>query len=700
MREVERQQYGGGRRRWVGRAVAAVVAVALLGLVAPPTPSAASRAPAPEAFVPLASPSRLVDTRDGEPTVDGALAGIGVREAGSTLEVPVVGRAGLAADAGVVVLNVTAVDAREPGHVKVFPCDADRPLASNLNHREGTTVAVLAVSRVGDGGSVCIHTSGRTDLVVDLAGGFPAADVETLPAPRRLLDTRPGQATYDGEQQGAGAPGRDGTVRLPVAGRAGVPSDPGAVILSVTVDRAEEAGFVTVHACDEPRPTASNLNHAVGQTVANAVVTGVGADGDVCVYTMGATDVVVDVTGWFAPDAFTSLPAPRRVLDTREGEPTFDDRFAGDGLRAGGHTLELDVAGRAGVPEEAGAVLLNVTSVGSTAAGFVTVFPGGSDRPAASNLNHHEGVATANAVVTALGADGAACLFTMAPTHLVVDVVGWLPGTPASVGSGCPATAPAPPERDRVFDRRIVAMYGNDIDSRLGALGEQSPEASVARLESLVAPYREGDLPVQGAFELIATIALASAGEDGLYRSRSTAEQVRRYVDVARDHGLYVILDIQPGRARFLPEVQVYEEFLLEPHVGVALDPEWRVGPDQTPGGGFVGQIDATEVNEVSAYLADLVAQHDLPEKLLVVHQFQIRMITDKEAIVDRDGVAINIHMDGFGTRAEKLNTYSLVQVEPPFFNGFKLFFDEDIDMFSPAEVMALDPSPVFISYQ
>jgi hypothetical protein len=647
----------------------------------------------PAAFAPVDVPSRLVDTRPGAATVDGRLAGIGVRPAAATLKIPVVGRAGIGTGVATVAVNVTVDAAAEQGFLTVHSCDADRPVASNLNYTPGATVAALALSRVADDGSICVFNHGATHLIVDVVGGFAAGDVAALPAPLRLLDTRPASSTVDGAFARTGVRPSGETLRLPVAGRAGVPADARSVVLSVTADAAREPGFVAVHACDLPRPNASTLNYSAGETIANAAVTRLGADGDVCLHTAGATDLLVDVTGWFVGDsAAVLLDGPRRVVDTRAGTSTIDGQFRGIGVRPAGAALELVVAGRAGVPADAGAVLLNVTVDAARQPGFVTLFPGGADRPTASNLNYAVGDTIANAAITRVGANGDVCVFTSGAADLVVDVVGWLPGPAPVSGSGCPSQPLFP-------SRRLVAMYGNDVSAQLGVLGEQPPAAAAQRLAGLVEPFRAGDRPVQGAFELIATIATSFPGTDGLYRSPSTAEHVQRYLDVALANDLYLILDIQPGRSDFLTELRRYEAFLRLPNVGVALDPEWRVGPGQVPGQ-VVGQVGAAEVNAVADYVAGIVAQENLPDKLLVVHQFQERMITDRHLLREPPGVVSTIHMDGFGTQSQKLTTYRFVHADPPFSNGFKLFFDEDVDMFSPAEVLALDPVPDLVTYQ
>ncbi len=250
-------------------------------------------------------------------------------------------------------------------------------------------------------------------------------------------------------------------------------------------------------------------------------------------------------------------------------------------------------------------------------------------------------------------------------------------------------------------DQRIVAYYGNHISPLLGVLGETGPEAAVARVQQAAAPFSTPDKTAVGAFEMIVTVAQASAGGDGNYSHPSNLADVERWIDVAEENGLYVILDIQPGRSDFLTESKRYEELLKRPNVGLALDPEWRMEAWQRPGQ-VVGTVTAAEVNQVSAWLSNLVLENDLPEKMFVVHQFQVRMIENRDQLIDRPGLATVIHADGFGGRAIKLVTYGLVKVDPPFYNGFKLFIDEDTNIFRPQDVISFSEHPVpdLVTYQ
>ena len=136
---------------------------------------------------------------------------------------------------------------------------------------------------------------------------------------------------------------------------------------------------------------------------------------------------------------------------------------------------------------------------------------------------------------------------------------------------------------------------------------------------------------------------------------------MQRYLDEARAYGLYLLLDLQPGRSDFVTEARRYEPFLREPDLGLALDPEWRMAPGQVPGDG-VGQVGAAEVNSLLDYVAGLVAEARLPQKLVLVHQFQLRMVTERETLREPSELALMIHVDGFGTHAQKLDTYRVVR--------------------------------------
>jgi hypothetical protein len=161
-----------------------------------------------------------------------------------------------------------------------------------------------------------------------------------------------------------------------------------------------------------------------------------------------------------------------------------------------------------------------------------------------------------------------------------------------------------------------------------------------------------------------------------------------------------LILDLQPGRADFLDQAKHFEKFLAEPDVGLALDPEWKLTPTQRPLG-QIGATDAASINRVSAWLAQLAQSRGLPEKLFMLHQFRLFQIPDRDQVVARPGLATVLHADGFGTQRVKRQVYDALALRGgPIHMALKLFIDEDTDMMTPAEAMALRPRPELITYQ
>ncbi|MEJ7585851.1 MAG: hypothetical protein WKF43_17605 [Acidimicrobiales bacterium] len=274
----------------------------------------------------------------------------------------------------------------------------------------------------------------------------------------------------------------------------------------------------------------------------------------------------------------------------------------------------------------------------------------------------------------------------------------------ATVSTTTAPPPPPPPElpgggREIFPARRVVAYYGHPGAPVLGALGEAAPADIAARVRVAGAAFAEPGRPVLGAFELIASVAQASPGADGDYSEPSDAAVILPWLEAARANDMLLLLDVQPGRAPFTDEVKRYEDLLREPDVGLALDSEWRMAPDEVPGR-TVGQVSAAEVNEVSAWLADIVREDDLPEKLFVLHQFTPDMIQDREAVLDRPGLATVVHLDGFGGGEVKRQKYAELHADAPLANGFKLFYKHDVGLLTPPEVLALVPSPDLITYQ
>ncbi|HSD55682.1 MAG TPA: hypothetical protein VLA92_00855 [Candidatus Saccharimonadales bacterium] len=250
---------------------------------------------------------------------------------------------------------------------------------------------------------------------------------------------------------------------------------------------------------------------------------------------------------------------------------------------------------------------------------------------------------------------------------------------------------------------RLVALYGSPGASRLGVLGETSVDQAVARAKELAAQYQPFSAErVMPTFEIIATVASSSATPNNDYSNELDAAMLAPWVQAAKAAGVYVVLDLQPGRSDFLSQAKLYETLLREPNVGLALDPEWRLQPGQVHMQ-QIGSVDVSEVNATSTWLADITAQGRLPQKLFLVHQFRNSMISGRERLdTSRSELAYVIQMDGNGAQSTKLATWQTIRQNAPaqVLFGWKNFYDEDLPVLSPEQSMALDPKPWYISYQ
>ena len=365
------------------------------------------------------NPTRLLDTRNtGTKPGDGAV-----------VKVQVGGTTGVPSDVKSVLLNVTATNSAD-GFISVYACGEAVPKASSLNPRSGADTTNLVSAPLAADGTVCLSTFRSTDLIVDLAGFRPTGSSYVSTSPERLLDTRPaGQVGYTGA-----APTNGQTVMLKVTGTgsAQVPNDAKATFLNITTANTTAGGFITIYPCGTAMPTASSGNTVVGEVHATLVAAKVGANGMVCITTTGSTDLIADLQG-YEPGTSNYVPlVPERVLDTRPAAKT-----GYSGLKpTDGQTVEVKVTGfgTSNIPGTAASVLLNVVAADPDSAGWATVFPCGSPRPSASNLNFQSG-AIANYVSAKVGDGGRVCIYTQKSTHLVADVDGYYPdGTIGVIG--------------------------------------------------------------------------------------------------------------------------------------------------------------------------------------------------------------------------------------------------------------------------
>jgi hypothetical protein len=363
------------------------------------------------AFTPL-TPRRVLDTRDTGPKLGPAQT--------RSLNVTAA-EGGVPANVAAVVLNVTVTETTSSGYLTVFPAGTTRPSASNLNWSAGSTIANAVTVKVGAGGYIDLYQSGpgSGQVIVDVAGWFRSGTVtepggfSSLP-PMRLLDTR----NTGGKLVATEA--RD----LEISGVGGVPnSNVSAVVLNVTVTETTASGYLTVYPSGTARPTASNLNWGAGATIPNLVTVQVGGMGKVSLYQSGpgTAQVIVDVAGYYQggtptePGMFVAL-APSRVLDTRPAPISSNSNYS------------LALLGKGGIPVTGvWAVVLNTTVTETTAPGFLTVYPGPTTMPLASNLNWTAGVTIPNHVTVPIGNDGKVRFYNGSggTTQVIADTAGY-----------------------------------------------------------------------------------------------------------------------------------------------------------------------------------------------------------------------------------------------------------------------------------
>lgn len=357
-----------------------------------------------------------------------------------------------------------------------------------------------------------------------------------------------------------------------------------------------------------------------------------------------------------------------------------------------------------------GAAVAALTAAGLALAACTTS-AGVSSRPSTGAASIEATIAPRSSV----GASGDASQGSSGPTSMP-------PGSADASGSGessAPATSglsststitgPAEPMLPRggrrLFPRyRLVGYCGAPGSTALGQLGIGDLNTEADAIEKRAAAYADGRTPLP-VLELIATVVQGSPGPDGMYRVRADDSTISRYLAVARSHKALLLLDIQPGRSPFIDEVKAYAKWLHQPDVGIALDPEWSLGPGQVPMRQF-GHTTGQVIDGVAAYLSGIVKANDLPQKALVYHQLTPYIVGDPTAIHPYPGVAIVQSVDGIGSPADKRQTWHNVLRDRPrgVYTGFKLFFHEDVQrsgvLMTPGQVLRLRPVPDYVMYE
>lgn len=380
------------------------------------------------------NPSRILDTRYGT-------GGSTKIPAHGTISLVVEGQGGVPAQ-GVEAANLdlTATGGGAAGNITVYPTGTTRPNTSSLNFVQGRDVANTVFAQLNSAGSVSFYNNSTqpVNLVADVAGYFEGGALTLLPgayqplSASRILDTRSAGGPY----------GPLSTHTLQVGTRGGIPLGVSAAVLNLTVTNATARGHITAYPSNQTLPYASNINFVAGQSNADLVVVPLSPDGKINLHSgsvAGTVDVIVDVVGYFksgivparTPGLQANVNAPKRLFDSRHLiGTTIPGKVASHDTRA------VQIDGQDGIPSSfVRAVFVTVTTTEEEALGSITEFPGGT-RPNTSILNFTPTRDIANLVLASVGSDGKIRLYngSAAPTHLVVDVSGYITGATVSVG--------------------------------------------------------------------------------------------------------------------------------------------------------------------------------------------------------------------------------------------------------------------------
>jgi hypothetical protein len=254
---------------------------------------------------------------------------------------------------------------------------------------------------------------------------------------------------------------------------------------------------------------------------------------------------------------------------------------------------------------------------------------------------------------------------------------------------------------------RIIAYYGNLYSKKMGILGEYQEDEMLLKLENEVKKWELADptTPAIPALHYIAVVAQGSSGADGKYRARMPDSEIDKVLKMAEKINAIVFLDVQVGFSTLEVELPRLEKYLKLPNVHLGIDAEFSMKTGIPPGK-VVGTFDAADINYAATYLAQVVKENNLTPKILVVHRYTQNMITNYQNIKPLPEAQIIMHMDGWGIVAKKIGTYkNFIYPEPVQFTGFKIFYKTDIrtpgtSLITPAELMKLNPRPIYIQYQ
>ena len=267
-----------------------------------------------------------------------------------------------------------------------------------------------------------------------------------------------------------------------------------------------------------------------------------------------------------------------------------------------------------------------------------------------------------------------------------------------------PVKGPAPLPGSILPAKRIIAFYGNPKSRRMGILGEFDSEVMLRKLDAEVAAWNRIDpaTPAIPALHVIVLVADGYPGPSGKYRTRHDSAMIEKVYGWARSRNALMFVDLQVGQSTLQAELPWIEKFLIRPDVHLAIDPEFSMKNGGIPGK-RIGTYDAADINYATRFLANLVDKHKLPPKLLVVHRFTPKGVTNARKIELDPRVQVVMHMDGFGPPWMKRDTYWRdIKREPVQYTGWKQFTKAKNDRppTPRGDILRLQPVPLYIQIQ
>ncbi|MBI4911016.1 MAG: hypothetical protein HY820_45825 [Acidobacteria bacterium] len=382
-------------------------------------------------FVPL-TPCRVMETRE-EYNFEGRTGSFGPpflsANSTRTLNLPVSNVCSIPSSAKAYVVNVTVIPSAGVNFVTVWPAGETRPNVWTIRSPDGQIVANSAIVKAGTNGGISVFTSDNTDLLIDISGYYtdsnPVNGLAFYPlTPCRVIETR---ALYRPETGQFGPPSMNAqqtrSFQFPASPHCSVPN---AVAYSVTITVVPPAAlaFLTAWPNGSSRPNVSSINSFAGRVLANSVIIPASSNGTIDVFTFNATDFIIDINGYYAPDDGVNGQFYFPVTQCRANDSTVSGgQYPDESTR----TINIPASpGCTGIPTNARGYAINVTALpGGNPMPFLTAYPTGQTQPNASILNAFQGQIVSNAAIVPAGTGGSINIFAFRRTDVVVEVSGY-----------------------------------------------------------------------------------------------------------------------------------------------------------------------------------------------------------------------------------------------------------------------------------